>query len=197
MSGPVLGVGYIVVTKQIGSLLSLHSCEVFIFFFLQEVFPDCTHDCLRCLLTDWWMALTWEPFALEHSASGMERIWEGQAGLKRLTWSPEPNWAGAPSLPDSCPWEHPGASVKLISEAAINMRPRAWLFPAREATKFQNISGRNGAPLRPASQGCKTILNESSAGEGEITCKEAAQPQVFSRRLKIAGLPPQTPSNTV
>jgi len=87
--------------------------------------------------------------------------------------------------------------VKLISEAAINMKPRAWLFPAREATKFQNIPGRNGAPPRPASQGCKTIPNESSPGEGEVTCQKAAKPQVFSRRLKIAGFPPQTPSNTV
>lgn len=89
------------------------------------------------------------------------------------------------------------AFVKLISEAEINMRPRARLLPTREATKFQNVPGRNGAPARPASQGCKTLPNESSPGEGEVTCKEAAKPQVFSRRLKIARLPPQTPSNTV
>lgn len=38
-----------------------------------------------------------------------------------------------------------------------------------------------------ASRGCKAIPNESSPGEGEVTCKQAAQPQVFSARLKIAG----------
>lgn len=85
----------------------------------------------------------------------------------------------------------------LTSEAEITVRPRAWLFPAREPTKFQNVPGRNGAPARPASRGCKTLPNESSPGEGEVTCKEAAKPQVFFRRLKIAGLPPHTPSNTV
>lgn len=69
--------------------------------------------------------------------------------------------------------------------------------PAREAAKFQNIPGRNGAPPRPNSRGCKTTPNEPSAGEGDVTYKEAAKPQVFSRRPKIAGPPPQTPSNTV
>lgn len=84
--------------------------------------------------------------------------------------------------------------MKLISKAAINVGPRAWLLPARETTKFQNIPGRNGAQPRPASWGCKTIPDESSPADGAVTCKEAAELKVFSRRLKIAGLLPQMPS---
>lgn len=116
----------------------------------------------------------------------------GLGGGRR--WGAETNLK---PLPASCPWEQPGAFVKLTSEAEITVRPRARLLPAREPTKFQNIPGRNGAPARPASRGCKTLPNESSPGEGEVTCKEAAKPQVFFRRLKIAGRPPHTPSNTV
>lgn len=59
-----------------------------------------------------------------------------------------------------------GAFVKLISEAAINMRPRTQLCPAREATKFQNVPGRNRALAWPASRDCKTLPNESSPGAG-------------------------------
>lgn len=85
--------------------------------------------------------------------------------------------------------------MKLISEAAIKVGPRAWFPLAREATKFQNIPERNGTPPRPASRGCKTTPNESFLGEGEVTCEQAAELELaFSRRLKIARQPPQTPS---